>query len=89
MMKLILVLLASALSMAQAARLGLLRVDSHRPTKTRPASTEFGSGSTRNLRKEGAFMYVWRELSSIETVSFQYRRLLFTTSFSLSQRPSS
>jgi hypothetical protein len=55
-MKLILVLLASALSMAQAARLGLLRVDSHGPMKERPASADFGS--TRNLQKEDAFLYV-------------------------------
>ncbi len=55
-MKLILVLLASALSMAQAAHLGLLRVDSYGPTKERPTSAEFGS--TRNLRKEDEFLYV-------------------------------
>jgi hypothetical protein len=53
-MKLILVLLASALSMAQAGRLGLLRVDSYGPTKERHASGEFGY--TRTLQKEDAFL---------------------------------
>jgi hypothetical protein len=55
-MNYILVLLASVLSMAQAAHLGLLRVDSNGPTKDRPASAEFGS--TRPLRKEDEFLYV-------------------------------
>lgn len=53
MMKIILVLLVSAFSTAQAARLGLLRVDSYGPTKERPASVEFGF--TRSLQKEDAF----------------------------------
>jgi hypothetical protein len=58
-MKLILVLLASALSMAQAARLGLLRVDSYGPTKKRPTALTLAEfGNTRNLRKEDAFVYV-------------------------------
>jgi hypothetical protein len=52
-MKIILVFLASALSMAQAARLGLLRVDSYGPMNERSASAGFGY--TRTLEKEDAF----------------------------------
>jgi hypothetical protein len=52
-MKIILVLLASALSMAQAARLGLFQVDPYGPTKGKLASPEFGY--TRTLQEEDAF----------------------------------
>jgi hypothetical protein len=53
MMKIILIILASALTTAQAARLGLLRVDPYGPTKGMLASTEFGY--TRALQEEDAF----------------------------------
>ena len=52
-MKIILVLLASALSMAQGARLGLLRVDPYGPTKGELASPEFGY--TRTLQEQDPF----------------------------------
>jgi hypothetical protein len=52
-MKIILVLLASALTLAQASRLGLLRVDPYGPTKGKLASAEFDY--TRTLQEEDAF----------------------------------
>jgi hypothetical protein len=52
-MKIILVLLASALSMAQAARLGLLRVNPYGPTKGKLASAKFGY--SRTLKEQDAF----------------------------------
>jgi hypothetical protein len=54
-MKFVLILLASALSMTQAARFGLLRVDSNGP-KEKPATGEFG---TRTLQKEDEVSYVY------------------------------
>jgi hypothetical protein len=52
-MKITLVLLASALTTAQAARLGLLRVDPYGPKIGKLASADFGY--TRTLQEEDAF----------------------------------
>jgi hypothetical protein len=52
-MKIILIILASAITTAQAARLGLLRVDPYGPTKGKLSSAEFGY--TRTLQEEDAF----------------------------------
>jgi hypothetical protein len=52
-MKIILIILASALTTTQAARLGLLRVDPYGPTKGKLTSADFGY--TRSLQDEDAF----------------------------------